>query len=334
MVVAASGSRIAEVGSPDVRVVVRSSIKPFQALELFASGAWERFGLTPQELALSCASHSGLAFHRATAEQMLGRGGLGVDHLQCGSHFPFDRLETDRLKREGREPTPLHNNCSGKHAAMLLSCQARGWPLVGYLEPEHPLQVAIREHLREVLQLDQEEPFPVAVDGCSAPTYALPLEALARGYAALADPEATALDRERSQALLKLRDAMGGYPEWVAGPGRFTTELIRATGGRILGKEGAEGVYALANRGPMPWGAALKIADGSERARDTIVLALLEELGALSFGERRALESQFLRPVQNHRGMEVGSIEPLFELEWAADFRSKVVSSSGEERGH
>jgi L-asparaginase II len=206
--------------------------------------------------------------------------------------------------------------------------------LVGYLEPEHPLQVAIREHLREVLQLDQEEPFPVAVDGCSAPTYALPLEALARGYAALADPEATALDRERSQALLKLRDAMGGYPEWVAGPGRFTTELIRATGGRILGKEGAEGVYALANRGPMPWGAALKIADGSERARDTIVLALLEELGALSFGERRALESQFLRPVQNHRGMEVGSIEPLFELEWAADFRSKVVSSSGEERGH
>ncbi len=327
-VVGAGRGLLGRIGPSLTRTVVRSAIKPFQALELFASGAVERFHLSSQELALVCSSHSGLPLHLSIAAGMLERADLRVEDLQCGSHSPFDRAEAQRLRERGERLSPLHNNCSGKHAGMLLCCRARGWSIEDYLDSQHPLQEAIREHLRRGLGLGRDEPFPGAIDGCSAPTYALPLERLAEGYAALACPEAAQLDAERTQALSQLAEAMGQHPELVAGHGRFTTDLMEVTGGRILGKEGAEGVYALANRGPMPWGAALKIADGSERARDAIVLALLEILGALSALERRELESRALRPLRNHRGFEVGKIEPILEWEWMNEVEFRRGSMS------
>lgn len=238
----------------------------------------------------------------------------------------MDRSEARNLERQGIEPTPLHNNCSGKHAAMLLASLARDWPLATYLESRHPLQVRIRGHLAAVLDLSDGEALPAAIDGCSAPTYALPLDRLARGYARLARPGDSGLDARRVGLLERVAQAMGNHPALVAGPGRLTTHLIEVTNGRILGKEGAEGVYALANCGPEPWGAALKIADGSERARDTIVLALLVSLGALSGEERRELEARCLGPIRNHRGLEVGTIEALLGGSAARTSEQRKVS--------
>jgi len=163
----------------------------------------------------------------------------------------------------------------------------------------------------------------VAVDGCSAPTFHLPLAALARAYAALVAPElAPALHRlqaARREALAaacrRVVAAMTGAPEMVAGPGRFTTRLMRVTGGRLLAKEGAEGVYAVGVRGPVALGVALKIADGGERARDGVVLELLRQLGVLSGEEFAALDDLYRPVLVNHRGLAVGEVVTDFELE-------------------
>jgi L-asparaginase II len=158
-----------------------------------------------------------------------------------------------------------------------------------------------------------------SIDGCSAPTFELPLEALARGYAALAAPQASGLDRERAAALGRLAAAMGARPDLVAGAGRFTTALGVASAGRLVGKEGAEGVYAVAVRGPVALGVAIKIADGAERPRDVVVLELLRQLGVLSGAEARELAA-FDRPrLRNHRGLDVGAIVAELELEAAGD---------------
>lgn len=218
---------------------------------------------------------------------------------------------------QGAPWTALHNNCSGKHAGMLLACRQLGFDPAGYIDPQHPLQQRIAAELGEVLGAGAPVP-PCGIDGCSAPTFAVPLAALARGFAALADPAASGLDAKRADALGRLGSSMAAHPEMVAGPGRFTTALIAATAGRVVGKEGAEGVYALAVRGPRPLGIAIKFADGAERCRDIVVLELLQRLGALRPAERAALAG-FDPPVErNHRGLAVGRIEAEFELDGTA----------------
>jgi L-asparaginase II len=195
---------------------------------------------------------------------------------------------------------------------MLLACRALALPTAGYLAPDHPLQRRIAVELAAACALDG--PARSATDGCSAPTFELPLAALARGWAAIADPEGARLDGPRAAALARLAAAMAAAPEMVAGPGRFTTELARATGGRVLGKEGAEAVYAMAVRGPLPLGVAFKIADGAERARDTVALEILTQLGALSGEEQRALDGFYRPKLRNHAGCEVGEIVAEVEL--------------------
>ena len=197
---------------------------------------------------------------------------------------------------------------------MLLACRQLGLDPAGYIDPQHPLQQRIAAELGVVLGAGAPVP-PCGIDGCSAPTFALPLAALAQGFARLAGPGASGLDAARAAALDRLGASMAACPEMVAGPGRFTTALIAATAGRVIGKEGVEGVYALAVRGPHPLGAALKFADGAERCRDIVVLELLHRLGALDPAERTALAA-FDPPVErNHRGLAVGRIEADFELE-------------------
>ena len=315
MVVEPGGREVARAGDPDWPVVVRSSVKPFQVLPFVLAGGVEAWGLEEADLALACSSHSGTEEQAARAGAMLARAGLDRGALLCGAHRPMDEPTAAALDAAGAEPTPLHNNCSGKHAAMLLGCRQAGLPLAGYTGFDHPWQLRIQAELAACCGLPLEAARPCGVDGCSAPTFALPARALARGYAALAAPEAAGLDPERAAALARVAGAMGRHPGMVAGPGRFTSALIATTGGRVLGKEGAEGVYALAIRGPVALGAAVKLADGGERARDTVVLELLSQLGVLSGQEREAL-APFYRPVQrNHRGLEIGEIVAEIELE-------------------
>jgi len=337
------GRIVARLGDPDFATFARSAVKPFQALPLVEGGGVERFSLDAGDLALICASHAGRPEHAAAARSLLERGGFSVADLGCGAHRPLGEEARRMLEEAGGEATPLHNNCSGKHAGMLLACRLFGWSHAGdgadsYLHPNHPLQRRIRRRVALFSGLGEER-LGVGIDGCSAPTFHMPLAALARCYAALVAPElsppvadasasgaahglangATGGDEEVGVAAAAGRvvDAMTSRPENVAGPGRFTTRLMQATRGRILGKEGAEGVYAIGVRGPVAMGVALKIADGGERARDGIVVHLLRLLGVLSAEELDSL-SDLVRPVvRNHRGLEVGEIVADFELERA-----------------
>lgn len=305
---------MARLGDPGMPTFLRSAAKPFQALPLVLAGGVERFGLDDSDLALICASHGGTPGHVRRAESLLERGGFSAGDLQCGAHLPLDRESAARLQLQGIEPSPLHNNCSGKHAGMLLACRLLGFPADSYLSPEHPLQRRILEHLA-VLCGAPAETIRAGIDGCSVPAYHLPVEAAARAYAVLAHPRGAGAGAELAAALERIVGAMGKAPEMVAGPGRFTTRLIAASQGRVVGKEGAEGFYGIAVRGPVALGIAMKIADGGERCRDGVVLDLLRQLGALAGAELAELSDLYRPALVNHRGIRVGEIVPEVELE-------------------
>jgi L-asparaginase II len=313
-VAAPDGRLLAQVGSAHEATFLRSAAKPFQALPLLASPGVERFALDAADIALLCASHSALPAHTERAASLLARGGLTPADLACGAHLSLDPAWEAEHRRLGRALTDLDNNCSGKHAGFLLACRLAGWPTQGYLDPAHPLQRRILTTLAEILGLEERE-IGLATDGCSAPTFRVPLAAAARGYAALADPERSPAERWWPY-LAQAVEAMGQRPDMVAGPGRFTTRLMEVTGGRVIGKEGHEGFYALAVRGPEPVGVALKIADGSDRARSAVVLALLHQLGSLAGAELAEL-APFTREIRTScLGAEVGETVADFELGW------------------
>jgi L-asparaginase II len=225
----------------------------------------------------------------------------------------MDSRAAEALRAAGSEPTPLHNNCSGKHAGMLLAAKLLGLSTGDYTAPDHPLQRQNLERLARSCGLDAGA-VGLATDGCSVPTYHLPLAAAAHAYAALADPRGAGLEGAELAAARRVVEAMASAPEMVAGPGRFTTRLIEVTGGRVIGKEGAEGFYAVAVRGPTALGIAFKVADGSERCRDGVVLDLLRLTGSLSGEELDRLSGYHHPERRNHNGLSVGRIEPDVEL--------------------
>lgn len=296
---------LAYAGNPALLAYMRSSAKPFQALALFLTGAVERFGLGEEEVALATASHDGTREHVAVAARFLGKLGLGPEHLVCGVHPPFSREARKALEAAGEDPTPLHHNCSGKHAGMLAAALALGAPVQGYEKPEHPVQILNRKTLAD---LSGAEPLH-ATDGCSVPTFALPLVRAARAFYLLAAPEGA--PKAYQEPLYRVRAAMWRHPELVAGPGSIDTLLMERL--PLLAKRGADGYYGLAlpetPRGPL--GVALKVEDGASQAREVLVVALLRVLG-LDPGP-----TPWDRPeVKNHRGLGVGHLEARLELTW------------------
>ena len=308
------GRLVARVGDPRIATCLRSAAKPFQCMPLLLAGGVERFGLDAADVALICASHGGTPAHTRRAESLLARGGFGAGDLLCGAHGPLDADAARELREGGVEPGPLHNNCSGKHAGMLLACRLLGLPPEDYVSPEHPLQQQIFDHVAAFCGVARET-LGLSTDGCSVPAFHLPVEAVARAYAALAHPEAAGLSREVEAAAGTVVRSMTGAPEMVAGPGRFTTRLMTVTGGRVLGKEGAEGFYGLAIRGPVALGVALKVADGGGRCRDSLVIDVLRQLGSLSGAEFEELADLYEPSVRNCRGLLVGKIRSEVELE-------------------
>ena len=309
------GRLLASLGDAEKPTVLRSSAKPLQALAVVTSGAARQFRLSPEHLAVCCGSHSGSAAHLAVVGEMLDRLGLTEADLACGAHWPEDPAEFDRLKRAGQRPSQLHNNCSGKHAGMLATSLALGAPLADYLAPEHPTQALIREHLAAMSGVPAAALAPL-IDGCSAPTYALPLCAIATAFARLAQPAALPPDLRAAAELLV--GGMNGAPELVGAAGGLGTELMRAWPGRLAVKGGAEGLFAfgVVRTGV---GVALKVSDGASRAWPPLVLSLLGAGGA----EAPPALAAFARAEQlNCRGTVVGHLAP------AADFSQLLPPDS------
>lgn len=305
-VVGSTGSVLAAFGDPETSVYWRSAAKPFQALPFFEAGGDRAFGLTRDEIALACASHAGEPAHVAAALSMLEKGGFEVADLRCGAHPPTDDASAAALSRAGEAPSALHNNCSGKHAAMLLACRLFGFDPSSYDAPEHPLQRKILEKVAFYAGFPAAA-IGIGIDGCSLPVFRLPLSRLAAAYARLV--AAGALEGETPDAAAaraRIVGAMTGSPFFVSGTGQFTTRLIEAGRGRWIGKEGAEGVYAMAVVDP-PRGIAFKVEDGGSRPRNAIACDLLGKAGA--WPEPPAGLAGDLRPqLRNVRGTVVGEI--------------------------
>lgn len=263
LVLDASGTAVAIAGDVTGPIFPRSANKPMQAVGLL------RAGFAPREvadLALAAASHHGEPFHLARVRGMLHVAGLSEDALACPPDLPLSSAERDAVLATGGGPAPIMMNCSGKHAGMLLTCLAAGWPTEGYLDPDHPLQ----RHLRAtVADLAGQPVSTIGVDGCGAPIFALSLHALARAFLGLVEAPEGSLER-------RVADAMRAYPEHVSGTGADDARLMRGLPGALV-KGGAEGVLVAAV--PEKGAIAIKIDDGSGRARFPVAASALRRLG-------------------------------------------------------
>jgi len=305
-VVGKGGALLASAGDIDRPVYPRSSIKAFQAMAVIENGAVDRFGFSLEEIALMCASHGGEPRHVAAALGMLAKCGLGPENYECGTHWPsFDAAAHD-LARAGLDAGPVHNNCSGKHAGMLALALTLGADPRGYVRPEHPVQQAVAQVLGEVCDVDMAA-VPRAVDGCSVPTWALPLRNLALGFSRLASGEG--LNEARRAAAHRIFEAVRAHPFMVAGTGRFCTALMQLVP-RAFVKTGAEGVYC-ASVPHAGLGVALKCDDGAGRAAEVAVAAVLAGLDVWTDAESAALTGLTRMPLYNRNQFQVGEVRAL-----------------------
>ncbi|MGE0255881.1 MAG: asparaginase [Alphaproteobacteria bacterium] len=302
----AAGRLVLGIGDVAMPVYPRSSIKPIQALPLVESGAADALGLGDAELALACGSHHGTAAHVATVTAWLDRAGPGVAALECGPQVPASAEAARTLFAAGGAPAAVHNNCSGKHAGMIATAVHKGEAVKGYVRPEHPVQQRILGTYEQVCGLDLSAA-PRGFDGCSVPVIAMPLGNLAAGMARLATPRS--LPAARAQAARRLLAAMAARPEMVEGDGSFCTEGMRATGGKVLLKGGAEGMY-VAVLPALGLGVALKIHDGAKRAAEVAMAAVLRRLGAFDAAATSRLTGWFAVGLANQAGRTIGEVRP------------------------
>lgn len=306
-VIDADGGTVLSVGNVERRVFPRSAVKALQALPLVEGGFAERFGLTDAEIALACASHSGEPEHAATAASMLAKAGKGEVCLECGAHWPMGDAAARALAAKGGRPTALHNNCSGKHAGFVCLACGIGADPSGYVNAGHPVQQAVRAALEDLTGASHT-PDIMGIDGCSIPSYAVPLPALAFAFARFGT--GVGVSRGCAAAAQRIRRAVAENPFMVAGTGRFDTKVMEALRERAFVKVGAEGVYC-ATLPEQGLGIALKIDDGATRAAEVVMASLILQFLPLD-GEPRSQVEALARPVlRNWNGIEVGALRAL-----------------------
>lgn len=318
----ADGEIVFSTGDIDRPVFPRSAIKGFQALPLIESGAAEALGFGDAELALAISSHSGEPGHVETAAGMLARVGRDGTCLECGAHWPMlnqrmreakgpegDRAAFD-LFAGGGQPSPLHNNCSGKHAGFVCLAVHEGHDPKGYVTPEHPTMRSVSAAIEAMTEFELASA-PAGIDGCAIPTFGIPLRNLAYGFARFATGHGLAPERARAAA--RLRKAAAASPFHVAGTGRFDTTVMEALREKAFVKTGAEGVYcaALPEQG---LGVALKIWDGTGRAAETAMAAMLARFLDMSDVEEKAVLPRVNRVMHNWNGTEVGRMRAAKDL--------------------
>ena len=321
-VVDARGAVVCAIGDIARPVFARSAVKVLQALPLVTSGAADAFRLTDEELALACASHNGEARHVATAAGVLAKAGLDERALECGVHWPQHEVAQRETALSNTPLTALHNNCSGKHAGFLcvgcLMARAQGRDarefVRGYVKPEHPVMREISASMQDATGCDLSRA-PVGTDGCSIPTFGIPLQQLAHAFAKVAS--GIGLSTERAAAAARLRRAVAKAPFFVAGSGRFDTRVMQRLGERVFCKVGAEGVFcaALPEQG---LGVAIKIDDGNTaRAAEVVMAAAIEALVRLEGNERAFIRGLSELPLKNWNGIHVGELRASVALRQA-----------------
>ncbi len=321
-----SGALVAHLGAPETVTYLRSSAKPHQAMPLITSGAADRFGFTAQEIAIACGSHSGEPIHTEAVAAMLRKIGLDESALKCGTHEPFNREVARAMRERGELPNILQNNCSGKHTGMLALALHLGASVETYDQPNNPVQLAIARTVSQFSDVPEEE-IAIGVDGCGVPVFGVAVRAMALMYARLVSSLTTELAADARAACEQIVSAMTTYPKMVGGTTeRFDTELMRATRGDVVSKVGAEGVYTAGIRPCEKWprglGLAFKVEDGEDRrARPTVAIESLRQLGVLDAEALQALAPYAKFPVRNHRGDTVGEICPSFTL-WSRNANS------------
>ena len=326
--VSPDGEILALLGAPETVTYLRSSAKPHQAIPLIASGAADRFGFDEREIALACASHSGEPIHVEVVTSMLNKIGLQPDALKCGVHEPFSVEAAANLKARGRQPSVLHNNCSGKHAGMLALALHLEAPIETYNQPDSPVQLAIGKVVSQFSGIDIQD-IAVGVDGCGVPVFGITVKAMALIYARLVAPPAD-FDEETRSACHRIATAMMAHPELVGGTkDRLDTEIMRAASGRLVSKVGAEGVYTVGvlpdEQWPKGFGLALKIEDGDDhRARPVVVIESLRQLGVLADESLEAVARYAFFPVRNRADDVVGEVTAGFELNLSDGAKAKA----------
>jgi L-asparaginase II len=330
-VVSTDGRLVAYAGDVSAPRFFRSSAKPFQAIPVVASGAADAFAFTTQEIAICSASHDAAEYHQEVVSSVLSKIGRNEDDLRCGFTPPLDEEEKARITLGLVEPTQIKCECSGEHAGMLAACTHSGWPIDNYNAEAHPLQQLIRTIVAAACGVAPDE-LTIASDGCSIPTFGASIQAFARAYAVLADPEGADWDAptEWRTALIRLREAITTHPELITGEDGHDTVIMQLTEGRVLAKLGAEGLICLSIPG-HGLGIAISDAAGASRSLGPAAVGVLEQLGVESEETIASLKEALCPPVQSFKGAEVGETRPavvLNGLDAAADPRSDEASTS------
>jgi L-asparaginase II len=302
-VVDASGALIGAARDAATATMWRSCAKPFQVIPLITSGGFDEFGWGDDELALACASHGGEPEHVAIAESMLRDLGLEEGDLACGPHEPLSPRGARVVREAGERPTRLHNNCSGKHAAMLARAHFGGWPLGGYERDGHPVQAGALEEVSRWTTVPAERIIR-AIDGCGVVVFGLPLDAMARAYASLAAGAARG-----DEIPTRITRAITTRPFLFGGSDRFDSLVVEETEGRVISKVGAEGVHSVAIL-DQGIGFTIKVEDGAPRAQYPAVLRMLDYLGALPAHMSPRLAEYGRTRIRNTRGEVVGELFP------------------------
>ena len=309
IVIDGEGKTVASAGDPSTVTFFRSSAKPFQAIPFLTSGAADAFGFTEDEIAMSVASHSGEAMHVERAARMLKKIGLEESDLKCGVHPPFYAQEAERMLRYGKEPTQLHNNCSGKHAAMLAFAKHIGENIKTYNTAENRIQKRILRCVADFTEIPEEQ-IAIGIDGCAVPNFALPVAAMATSFINLISP--SKFPEATQTACSWIVSSMIEFPELIGGTERLDTMLMQAAPGKIISKVGADGVWlcgVLPNENwPTGLGIALKVEDGDDhRARPVVATEILRQLYVFTSNNLSEVSPM---PMKNRRGEIVGRVEP------------------------
>jgi L-asparaginase II len=313
------GNLVANAGDPNLVTFLRSSSKPFQLLPLIEQGGVEKYDLTNQEISVMCASHVGSQLHVEVVRGIQDKVGIDEAELLCGIHAPVDKPSAQALRLRNEQPTQNHHNCSGKHTGFLTQAILNGFEKEDYINPNHPVQQTVIRTFSEMCHIELKD-IHLGIDGCSAPVFGIPILNAAWAFASLSDPEK--LSPERAAACRTITHAMTSFPEMVSGFGKFDTRLMQVGKGKIISKGGAEGYQAI---GLLPGaiapnspalGIAIKISDGdlTHRASHVAAVEVLRQLGALNDLQLIDLKEFHSQPVTNWRRIEVGQLNPNFQL--------------------